>query len=449
VGNLARRITAAAVNPNGTTSISSPASWLIEALGGTKTPSGIKVNVDKALSLTTAWRCITLLSFLRATLPRKVMRARAGGGADVARDHPNHRLLSQSPNSWQTSFEQRDFEGRSLFGWGNAYDVLERDRTGRILSMIPIHPERVTVYVDSGGNPVYQVRLYPSEQTQWYSRYEMYHLKLNTGNGYTGLSPVEACRDSIAVSLGLQEFVGRTLAGGGLIAGVLELPPGITPEVEKQIKESWKDSHGSVENIGKVAALKQGTKFTPIGMKLTDAQTLDLLGLGMVQTCQIWGVPPALAGYTSPTSSWGAGEIARYMGFLALTVNPILVADEQALFRDMFRPEEFEVVWPAYNRGALLDTDLLTRYRAYAIGRQWGWLTVNRILSKEDENPVGAEGDVLLDPTNMARIPIDPTSSLDGPGNGAASFGDDPRVRAFLQQALTGGAMGAEGADHA
>jgi HK97 family phage portal protein len=267
-----------------------------------------------------------------------------------------------------------------------------------------------------------------------------------SGNGYTGMSPVEMCREAIGFGLASEEWGARILAGGGMVSGTLEIPPSIGPEAEAQIKESWRDTHaGSVSNVGKVAILKQGVKFTPIGLKSTDAQWIESRHLSIEEVCRIWGVPPALAGHTAPASSWGTGEIARYMGFLALTVDPMLVADEQAMQRDLFLPEEFDIVYPQYNRAALLRTDLLTRYRSYAIGRQWGWLTVNKVLNWEDDNPVGPEGDVLLDPTNMVRIPVDPTALLGpgGGGDGQPTAELTPEVRAFLERALTGGRLAA------
>jgi HK97 family phage portal protein len=449
MGNFARRITAAAVDSHGITSVSQPTSWLVEQLGGGPTASGIRITPETAMRSITVWRCVSLLSWILAYLPIKVYRAREEGGADVERKHPNYRLLAQAPNAWQTSFQRRQYAGQSLLTRGNSYEVIERGEGGQVLSLIPQHPSRVQVFVDSEGLPIYQVTLFPSSMSVWFSRYEMHHNWLVSGNGYTGLSPVEMCKEGIGFGLATEEYGSRVLAGGGMVSGVLEIPPSMPPEAEAKMKASWEETHSrTVSNVGKVAILKQGAKFTPVGLKSTDAQWIESRHLSIEETCRIWGVPPALAGHTAPASSWGTGEIARYMGFLATTVDPMLIAIEQALQRDLFLPEEFDLVYPQYVRAALLATDLLTRYRSYAIGRQWGWLTVNKILSLEDMNPVGKEGDVLLDPINMARIPVDPTAVLDAGRNGGDGQSADlhPLVRAFLERTLTGGRETAQGA---
>ena len=52
--------------------------------------------------------------------------------------------------------------------------------------------------------------------------------------------------------------------------------------------------------------------------------------------------------------------------------------------------------------------DLLSRYRAYAIGRRWGWLSVNTVLRRENENEIGPKGDEYLTPLNMVPAGEDP-----------------------------------------
>ena len=441
MGSFARRITAAVLDSEGTTTLAGPAGWLVSLLGGGPTVSGTKVSGETAMRMTAVFRCVSLLSWLKAYLPLKVMRATEDGGADVDRKHRNYRLLAQRPNDWQTSFQRRQYAGQSLLTRGESFEVIERGPDGEILSLIPQHPDRVRVFVDRDALPIYNVSAYPSGETRWFSRYEIHHNWLMSANGYTGMSPVAMCREAIGFGLASEEWGSRILAGGGMVSGTLEIPSNINPEQEAAIKASWKDTHaGSVSNVGKVAILKQGVKFTPIGLKSTDAQWIESRHLSIEEVCRIWGVPPALAGHTSPASSWGTGEIARYMGFLALTVDPMLVADEQAMQRDLFLPEEFDIVFPQYNRAALLRTDLLSRYRAYAIAMQWGLTTANRCLAKEDEKGLGPDGDIVLNPLNMVRLPIDPTAILDAGGNGDGQGAAlEPAVRAFLERTLSGG----------
>src|SRR3972149_1570680 len=143
MGRFAERITAATVDSQGITKLGAPASWLVRLLRGGPTPSGTDVTPNTAMSLTVVWRCIQLLSWLKAYLPLKVMRALPEGGADVDRGHPNYRLLAQRPNQWQTSFQRRQYATQCLLTRGESIEVIERGPDGEILSLIPQHNGRV------------------------------------------------------------------------------------------------------------------------------------------------------------------------------------------------------------------------------------------------------------------------------------------------------------------
>jgi hypothetical protein len=54
----------------------------------------------------------------------------------------------------------------------------------------------------------------------------------------------------------------------------------------------------------------------------------------------------------------------------------------------------------------LMRGDLPSRYRAYAVGRQWGWLSANDVRSMESMNPID-NGDVYLHPLNMTAAGAD------------------------------------------
>jgi HK97 family phage portal protein len=441
VGNLARRITAG-TDPALSSTVNTASQWLLDIVGGGKTSSGAKVTPETAMRVTTVWRCVSLLSWLRAYLPLKVFRARTSpeGGADIDRKHSNYRLLAYQPNPWMTSFGWRQFGATSLLTYGNEYNLLDW-QGGQLRQIVPIHPARVRVYVDREGFPVYRVTLFPTNETKWLSRFEMHHIWTVSSDGYVGLSPIEQSRETVGYALAAEEFGGRILANGAVPSGALELPASFTPEIEAAVKASWKDVHEGVVNTGRTAVLKGGVKYTPLGMKFVDIQWVEARQFTVEEICRIYGVPPELVQHTSKSTSFGTGVEQRFMSFLATTLDPILVADEQAKQRDLFLPEDMDVVYAQYNRGALLRTDLLSRYRSYAIGRQWGWLTVNKILAFEDMNPVGPEGDVLLDPLNMVRIPVDPTASLDAGGNGGggAQASLDPRIAEFVRAALESG----------
>ena len=61
-----------------------------------------------------------------------------------------------------------------------------------------------------------------------------------------------------------------------------------------------------------------------------------------------------------------------------------------------------------HNFAELLRGDLKARYDAYAVGRQWGWLSANDVLELENRNPrEDPGGDEYLEPMNMVANGVD------------------------------------------
>jgi phage portal protein BeeE len=73
---------------------------------------------------------------------------------------------------------------------------------------------------------------------------------------------------------------------------------------------------------------------------------------------------------------------------------------EQRVNRDLFTPAESKTYFAEFMLDGLLRGDQASRYAAYAVGRQWGWLSANDVRRKENENPI-ENGDEYLNPMNM------------------------------------------------
>lgn len=389
-----------------------PISWLSMALRqtGGSTTSSKWVDSDTAIRCTAVWRCVDLLASVCAMLPLRIIRATEKGGfafRETAKDLQEHRLLHSRPNPWMTSFGWRQQQGMSLHLTGDAFSALRLDNGGRVDRIIPLHPRQVQVLQDDDGYPVYDVQ--PSDQTKKPVRmlaYEMHHVWLHSLDGYRGVSPITANREAIGLSMGLEEYGSRLMSNGAVMSGVLKVPREAGPEARALAKKTWEEGHRGLANAHKVAVLEEGMDFTPISMKSVDAQWLEARKFQVEEICRIYGCPPELIQHTSPVSSWGTGVEQRFISWMATKVDPILVANEQALQRDILPTEDPDEVYPRFSRQALLRTDTLTRYQIYGIARQWGLKNADECRALEDENPIGgAAGTTYLDPQNMYLLP--------------------------------------------
>lgn len=376
-------------------------SKILELFGGPASIAGPSVTPERSITLTAVWRCVNLLSNLRAFLPLKLYRIRDDGSKEEATDHYLSNLI-RKPNSWQTSFALRQFWGMSQLLWGNEYGLIDW-RNGKVNQILPLHPKRVQLFLDDNGTPVYRVELRNGTYA-WLSRFEVYHVMLFSMDGYTGVSPIQACRESLGLAAAIEEWGARTMANSGIPSGILTLPQGLTKEQEAAIKAQWQEVYAGLANTGRTAVLRAGMKYEPIGLKPVDLEWMETRKFGIEEVCRIYGVPPELAQHTSPVTSWGTGVEQRFQAFLTTTLDPHLVAVEQGLERALLLDSEQGRYYLRHQRAAMLRTDLITRFNAYRVGRMSGFMTVNEIRALEELNPVGPEGDVLLDPLNMVRI---------------------------------------------
>lgn len=76
---------------------------------------------------------------------------------------------------------------------------------------------------------------------------------------------------------------------------------------------------------------------------------------------------------------------------------------EQSIQHKVIPQYEQDRYYAEFMVDALLRGDQESRYRAYSIAKQWGWLSTNDIRRKENENPIGPAGDIYWAPLNMVN----------------------------------------------
>jgi HK97 family phage portal protein len=136
-------------------------------------------------------------------------------------------------------------------------------------------------------------------------------------------------------------------------------------------------------------------------MSSVDAQLLQIMELTQYDIAMRFGVPPHMIGLTSKTTSWGSGIEQMGIGFITYTLQRYLTMWQDSIRRDLLGQED-PTLYVRFNPAGLVRGDIKTRYLAYAVGRQWGWLSANDIRAWEDMNPIdGQGGDVYLQAVNM------------------------------------------------
>lgn len=398
-------------------------SFILRMLGATPTPSrnadddrwwsgaatqsvsGVHVDADTSLKISTVWACVGLLAETIASLPLVIYRNRDDDGRERARNHPLYSILHDQPNEQQTAVEFREMMTGHVLLRGNAYAQIAPGPRGAVDQLIPIHPDRVTVEKLPTGRLRYQV-LQGNGGKRPFNQEDIFHLRGPSKDGITGMSVVDYAIDSFGLSMSAERYGGRFFRNDSRPGGVLSSPNKLSTGAAKRLKSSWEAAHTD-GNQHRVAVLEEGLQWQQVGIAPESAQYLETREFQAEDICRWFRVPPHMVGLTSKATSWGSGIEAMGIGFVTYTLLPWLTRWKQAISRDLIiAPQAY---FADFIVDALMRGNITSRYAAYATGRQWGWLSVNEIRSMENMNRV-ENGDVYLQPMNMEEAGIPPLS---------------------------------------
>src|SRR4029453_5811502 len=150
-----------------------------------------------------------------------------------------------------------------------------------------------------------------------------------------------------------------------------------------------------------VLVLEEGMTVEKTSIPPDDAQFLLTRRFQAVEICKWFNLPPhKLAELDRATFS----NIEHpSIDFVTDCLRPWLVTWEQELNRKLVRPLERTIQFTEHLVDGLLRGDTASRYAAYAVGRQGGWLSADDVRERENMNPLpDGTGQQYLVPMNMA-----------------------------------------------
>lgn len=380
------------------TTFRDPADWLIDALGGQATASGVRVTNDSALSIPSVFSAVSLIADSVGQLPLKVQRRTERGAADDPQ-HPAYELLHSLPNPEMTSIDMRSALQGHLLLRGNGYAEIQRDVSGRPRAIWPLRPDCMTVTRDAQRRLVYLYRLPSGQDVKWtwdsstLQSPPLLHLRGFGYDGLVGYSPLTLHRETFGLAKAAEEFGARWFRNGSRPSGVLHTEQVLTDDVRLRLKAAWDATTKGLSNAHRVAVLEQGIQWQQIGVNAEDAQMLETMRDVDGRVAAIFRVPPHLIGLTERSTSWGTGIEQQNIQFLQLSLMPWLVRWEQSLARDLLSVKGFATHQIRFVVQGLLRGDMTSRSAYYRDMLDRGVLCINDVLALEDRNGIGALGD--------------------------------------------------------
>ena len=299
--------------------------------GGMTTIAGVTVGFDNALSLAAVYGCVRVRGGTVGSLPLHIFKD-GPKGREKAPNHPLYYLLHDQPNEFMTSKNFREAMQLSVDFTGNAYGLIGR-MGARIVSLTPLHPERVKVRIERNGDVFYDYNR--ATGTQVFTPKDILHLRNFSLDGIRGLSPLGAAREVFGKAIATQQYGSSFFRNSGRPIGVVKMPAKpLSPDAHKRFKDEWRALFSGSTNAGETAILYEGSEYQSISIPPDDAQFIETHKLNVADIACIYGVPLNLLGYADKTATYASAEQFDIQ-FAKHTIRPLTVGWEQELNRSL------------------------------------------------------------------------------------------------------------------
>lgn len=390
--------------------------------------------------------CTRVISETTASLPRRVCMYLQPSGKRAAPEHSLFPILHDKPNPMMTSFTFFETLQAHLCIWGNAYAEIVRNGNGEVAELWPIPPARVTsIWLDWNSHIMQYQIILPDGRPIVLTSDQILHVPGLSFDGFLGKSPVRLMAETIGLSLAAEEFTSRFFSNGAQLSGVVQHPGVMTDSAAQRFIKSIEERHAGLPNAFRVMLLEEGAKWQETGMKLVDAQVLELRKFQVEDIARAYRVPLHLIQATDKSSNWGTGIEQLTIAFVTYCMRPWIVRWEQAL-QKLFPPRDAGQYFAEFQFDALMRGDFKSLNQGLQIGRNSGWLNADEIREILGFNPIGGHaGQDYIIALNMG--PTGPTVEGTGDEPETDVPGSNPDTRVGARIAMVNGVLVSSGRD--
>lgn len=366
--------------------------------------AGERVDEYTALGVSSVLSCVSLLADSVATMPLRCAVVDAGG---VRRIVPTPDVLANPDPANTTRFELVHSTVASLALHGNAYLMISRDRRGRAIGLLPLHPYQMNVLASKDYN---------GREYRWLGTVippeDMLHIRWFTPpQSLVGISPLLQQRTMIGLALAMDKYLAQWYGEGATPSGVLETEKPLTAEASRVLRESWESSQ---RKHRRPAILSDGLKWRPVQTSAVDMQFVETRNAVLAEVGRIFRIPAHLLNIKADGQTYANVEQGS-INYLTYTLQPWITRLEIA-FSTLLEPG-IEV---EFDPSSLLRLDATTKARVDMMKIQMGTRTPNEV--RNGEGLPGYDGGddfvqvlpgALIDPTAPATgVDTDPTTPV-------------------------------------
>jgi len=307
--------------------------------------------------------CIRELA-VSAASPRYYIQAPATDGGAVEVTSGLLYDLTNRPNPTSDWYSFIENMVTYLMVAGNSYVLKERSRSGKVMALYNLRPDRVRIIGGDHGAEGYVYTV--GGKDYGIPREDVCHLALpNPGGDLYGLSPLQVLARNVNLDLNMTDFAKVYFQNAGVPSGLLKLKRRLnTQEEAATIRARWRSQFGGRNNFHRVAILDEDADYQAMAHSPKDMALPELHDLTESRICAVFGVPAILVGANvglqrSTYSNYREARMAFHSETLEPMVSRILRHFNRNMLDEYAGNESLTVDW-AEMRSGLDDREAMT-----------------------------------------------------------------------------------------
>lgn len=257
-----------------------------------------------------------------------------GKVADVA--SPYARLIAR-PSSHMSPFNFWRWTFATYEVYGEAFWFKQRDDSGQVVNLLPMHPSRTSVKRDEDGNTYYVFSVggvgaaglleAAADDVVPFQRY-------NPDSLMRGLSRLEPLRSTLLNEDAARRATASWWQRGARPSVALKHPGTLSSAAQDRLKANWEARHAGADLMGGTAVLEEGMEAQIIQLTADEMQYIESRKMNLQECCMVFDVPPPVV------------HILDHATFSNIT------EQMRSMYRDTMAPrlEDFESVIDFYLR---------------------------------------------------------------------------------------------------
>lgn len=343
-------------------------------------------------------------------MPLKLLQQAENGGIREAREHKLYDVLRYRPNPYMTSTTFWATMEAHCLHHGNAYALVERSRRNQT-KLWPLSNSEVELWYDdamllSEVPDIFYIWRPQGRQIVLASQ-DVIHIKTSDSpDGLSGRSVLEQLRSTIEGSKRSQRLLNSLYSNGMTAKAVLSYTGDLSKEKRDQFVagiEAYAKGEFREKGIENIIPLPIGTTLTPLNIKLTDSQFLEIRQYTSLQIAAAFGVKPYHIGDYTKTSY--ASQEAQQLSFYIDTLLYRLKEYEEELSYKLLTPKERQRgLRFKFNEKVILRADMQTQANILTSYVAGGLMNHNEAREQLDLPAVSYGNDLMI--SNGAAIPL-------------------------------------------